>query len=1230
MGHNSKKKKKAKGGRGRGRNPSKDHSSQLEDDQDVLNEELTVLASIFQGDFKIISDVPNIQIQINLRPYSGDISFGNHSISAALTVRYLPGYPHKCPKIQLAEEEGLSEENSNKLLSLILDQANICAKEGRVMIYNLVEAAQEFLSEIVPFDNAKKSAPFLESSKADEPLIKSSPFSVCSSIDLYSDLAGDTTWGGQRPNLMDETSSKSIGHHTDLSDMRKGKNVLLQPTTLSTISTYRQVPSQSLPKHGSLHEIASKLDAVSEEGENDSETDEQSVSGSSDRSSSGTPNLFQDIKFGEEVSDENSQSSTSSSFALITDDASQNKKKDLLLVHFLRMASAFKGSPSIALSELSSEMCNIGVLSDWARDLVKAPPSVFLEAFNHTFEKHAFAQFLKSGDSFDSENASSRSNSRYLNDFQELRSLGHGGFGHVALCQNKLDGRQYALKKIRLKDKNPLVNDKILREVATLSRLQHQHVVRYYQSWFETSYGSQHEESVCGSMTESTSFSNAGVSSGDPVTGNMQESTYLYIQMEYCPRTLRQDLETYTSSFNKDYAWHMFRQILEGLAHIHSQGIIHRDLTPSNIFFDGRNDIKIGDFGLAKFLKLEQLDHDQYLPTNTTGASMDGTGQVGTYFYTAPEIEQKWPQINEKVDMYSLGVIFFELWHPFATAMERHIILSDLKLKGTPPTSWVEKFPTQALLLSRLMAPSPSDRPSAIEVLQNDLPPRMEDEWLSDVLRMIQTPEDTYVLDRVVSTIFNEERLINKSHQQQEVSTKTMQKDFFTQSSELDYELQDTIIEVSKEVFKRHCAKRLGASPLQILDGTFPFNRKTVKLMTQGGNMLELCHELRSPFVLSISTNQITSFKRYEVAWVYRRAIGRSTPSRFLQGDFDIIGGAPLITEAEVIKVALDIGTRIFSLNAIDIKLNHGLLLESIWSWVHVPTELRQSVAELLSLIGPLCPQSTNRKSNWKFIRRQLLQDLHLSEGIVDRLQTADLRFCGSADQVLARLRGALSSDKSTCKALEDLSNLLSYLKVWSIESNVTIDVLMPPSETYYTGVFFQMYLKESNPGSSPEATLLAIGGRYDQMMEQMWGHDSKSNPPGAVGVSIALEKFLHSSSDIRTSRIEPGVSVLVCSRGGGGLLEARMEFVAELWQANIRAQFVPHPDPSLKEQYEYASEHDIKCLLIITEAGLSQTDLVKVRHLELKKEKEVPREEIVKFLTDAISTQFRDHTIWS
>lgn len=44
--------------------------------------------------------------------------------------------------------------------------------------------------------------------------------------------------------------------------------------------------------------------------------------------------------------------------------------------------------------------------------------------------------------------------------------LGQGGFGHVVLCKNKLDGRQYAVKKIRLKDKSLPLNDRILRFVS--------------------------------------------------------------------------------------------------------------------------------------------------------------------------------------------------------------------------------------------------------------------------------------------------------------------------------------------------------------------------------------------------------------------------------------------------------------------------------------------------------------------------------------------------------------------------------------------------------------------------------------------------------------------------------------------------------------------------------------------------------------------------------------------
>lgn len=84
--------------------------------------------------------------------------------------------------------------------------------------------------------------------------------------------------------------------------------------------------------------------------------------------------------------------------------------------------------------------------------------------------------------------------------------------------------------------------------------------------------------------------------------------------------------------------------------------------------------------------------------------------------------------------MYSLGIVFFELWHPFATAMERHVVLSDLKQKGDLPAAWVAEFSEQASLLRRLMSQSPSERPSALELLQHAFPPRMEYQLLDSKL----------------------------------------------------------------------------------------------------------------------------------------------------------------------------------------------------------------------------------------------------------------------------------------------------------------------------------------------------------------------------------------------------------------------------------------------------------------------------------------------------------------
>lgn len=113
-----------------------------------------------------------------------------------------------------------------------------------------------------------------------------------------------------------------------------------------------------------------------------------------------------------------------------------------------------------------------------------------------------------------------------------------------------------------------------------------------------------------------------------------------------------------------------------------------------------------------------------------------------------------------------------------------------------------------------------------------------------------------------------------------------------------------------------------------------------------------------------------------------------------------------------------------------------------------------------------------------------IFQELNLPEAVVNRLQTVGLRFCGAADQALPRLRGALPTgiavfiyclvlqfirvlrffchdlivDKATRKALDELSDVCSYLRVWRIERRVYIDPLMPPTESYHRELFFQVF----------------------------------------------------------------------------------------------------------------------------------------------------------------------------
>lgn len=90
---------------------------------------------------------------------------------------------------------------------------------------------------------------------------------------------------------------------------------------------------------------------------------------------------------------------------------------------------------------------------------------------------------------------------------------------------------------------------------------------------------------------------------------NVKEIQFMYIQMEFCEKsTLRTAIDNGLYE-DEERVWRLFREIVEGLAHIHQQGMIHRDLKPVNIFLDSNDHVKIGDFGLATTNILSTLVH---------------------------------------------------------------------------------------------------------------------------------------------------------------------------------------------------------------------------------------------------------------------------------------------------------------------------------------------------------------------------------------------------------------------------------------------------------------------------------------------------------------------------------------------------------------------------------------------------------------------------------------------
>jgi predicted Ser/Thr protein kinase len=202
---------------------------------------------------------------------------------------------------------------------------------------------------------------------------------------------------------------------------------------------------------------------------------------------------------------------------------------------------------------------------------------------------------------------------RQFPQLDSFEHLGQGGMGVVYKARQRQLDRIVAVKLLPPSvGEEPAFAERFTREAQALARLNHPNIVQVYDF------------------------------------GRTDEC--FYFVMEYVDgvnlRALIRD-----HKLDPEAALKIVPQICEALQFAHDEGIVHRDIKPENILVDKKGRVKIADFGLAKLLGHAVDD-----------LSLTGTGQLmGTLGYMAPEQLQQAHAVDHRADIYSLGVVFYEM-----------------------------------------------------------------------------------------------------------------------------------------------------------------------------------------------------------------------------------------------------------------------------------------------------------------------------------------------------------------------------------------------------------------------------------------------------------------------------------------------------------------------------------------------------------------------------------------
>ncbi|MBL9171991.1 MAG: protein kinase [Verrucomicrobiales bacterium] len=201
-------------------------------------------------------------------------------------------------------------------------------------------------------------------------------------------------------------------------------------------------------------------------------------------------------------------------------------------------------------------------------------------------------------------------------ELEVLSLLGSGGMGFVYHARDRASSRDVALKLLPGKlAADPAFVERFNREARTLARLDHPGIVRVFH--------------------------------------HGQSGGFCHLTMEYVDgANLRQVMRA--GRFTPAQALQIIPGICDALQYAHAHGVLHRDIKPENILLDSHGRVRIADFGIAKLLD-EPADAQPDITLTRTGH------RLGTPHYMAPEQVERPDLVDHRADIYSLGVVFYEL-----------------------------------------------------------------------------------------------------------------------------------------------------------------------------------------------------------------------------------------------------------------------------------------------------------------------------------------------------------------------------------------------------------------------------------------------------------------------------------------------------------------------------------------------------------------------------------------